>query len=1062
MPQAIGEVLVNLDATQLPVGALGVWTNAGSIKGTFASPTAAIPNVATIDGVKGVTLNATGTAQFYTGPAAPPAVTGNGSRTIEAWIINPAIADEETIFSWGRRGGPAGSNTSFNHGGNAAFGAIGHWDAPDIGWDGKISTNIWTYVVYTYDGPSQTTTVYRDGEVANTETLGAPLNTHAVDTANAPLPFRVGSQTDAGGAATAGLRGSMTISRIRVHDAALDPAAIKAKFDEEKATFGLVDTDNDTIPDWFERRFSTALKADDATDAAKDSDSDGLTNLKEFQILTAPDKADTDGDGVSDGAEVNRTQSFVPAPTDPLRSDTDGDGLSDKAENGSGVVFDATNTGSNPLNADSDGDGFGDFQEVFSKSDPNNVASVPGPNRPPLISLDVVNQPLGSFGVWTNTGTLGGVFSSPTNAVPTVEVVQAVKGVTINRTGTAQFYTGPAAPSFVTGNNSRTIEAWIMNPARADEETIFSWGRRGGPDGSNTSFNHGLNATFGAVGQWGAGPDIGWNGQTVANTWTYVVYTYDGPSQTTTVYKDGVEANTETLGTPLNTWAVDNLGRPLPFRVGSQNEANGNATGGLRGSMTIAKIRVYDRALDPAAILANYNTEAADFGLVDFDSDGLPTWYERQYSFLNPNDASDAPKDQDSDALTNLVEFQKGTAPDKADTDFDGVPDGAEVNRMAGGAPAPTDPLNSDSDQDGLSEGAEVTAATNPLSGDTDTDGFFDGHEVFHGSNPTSATSMPNLATPAKLVDLDATGLPLGPLPVWQNTGAMGTVFQAPETGIASVESIQGVKGVTLDGSNNLYTGPSAPVFMTGNANRTVEAWIYNPASAGEETIFSWGRRGGGDGSNVSFNHGNNATFGAVGHWGAPDIGWNGASNIVVGAWTHVAYTYDGQTMTTRVYKNGVEANNEVLTAPLATWDIDNTTLGKALPFRVGSQNEANGTPTGTLRGSMTIGRIRVYDQALSAAALAAKYNEEKTFFAGAPAEIKIQGASYDSVAGSFTLTWSATASQMYAVEASANLRDWTQVANNLAGSGAGVPVGTYTDRPAAGTPARFYRIRVQ
>ncbi|MEZ5327160.1 MAG: hypothetical protein R3F19_19090 [Verrucomicrobiales bacterium] len=72
------------------------------------------------------------------------------------------------------------------------------------------------------------------------------------------------------------------------------------------------------------------------------------------------------------------------------------------------------------------------------------------------------------------------------------------------------------------------------------------------------------------------------------------------------------------------------------------------------------------------------------------------------------------------------------------------------------------------------------------------------------------------------------------------------------------VEEIDGVKGVTLDGDSDWYVGPSAPSSVTGATSRTIEAWVYNPEIAGEETVFSWGRRGGPDGTNVSFNHGSN------------------------------------------------------------------------------------------------------------------------------------------------------------------------------------------------------------
>ncbi|MEW6160351.1 MAG: LamG-like jellyroll fold domain-containing protein [Verrucomicrobiota bacterium] len=1043
--------LVDLDATQLPNGPLATWPNAGSIAGEFTATGG--PAVGAVDGINAVTLN--GTTQFYTGPAAPLEVTGNGSRTVEAWILNPTIADEETVFSWGRRGGPEGSNCSFNHGLNGAFGAVGHWGSPDIGWNDQITAGSWTYVVYTYDGPNQTTIVYRDGVEANSEVLPAPLNTHATSDTGAPLPFRVASQNEANGAATAALRGSMSIARIRVHDSALDASAIAAKFEQEKAFFGLIDSDSDGLPDWYERRYSTILNPNDATDAVKDQDADTLTTLREFEVGTNPTKADTDGDGVSDADELNRMAGGVAAPTDPLRPDTDADGLSDKVETGTGVFVNANNTGSDPLVSDTDGDSFGDQQEVFAGSDPNNPNSVPGAARPALVKLDATSLAAGPIPTWMNEGTIGGEFAAPANGIPSVEPFAGVNGIVFNSTGTAQYMTGPATPSFITGNASRTVEAWIWNPAAADEETIFSWGRRGGPDGSNCSFNHGLNATFGAVGHWGA-PDLGWNGQVEVGRWTYVVYTYDSAAQIAIVYKDGVQANDELISS-LNTHAVDNQNRPLPFRIASQNEANGNATGGLRGTMTIARLRVYDRVLDPDTILSTYNSEAGGFGLIDFDNDGIPTWYERLFTFLNPNDPSDAAKDQDNDGLSNLGEYQAGTKPDVQDTDGDGVLDGAEVNRLVGGNPAPTNPLRPDTDQDGLTDKVETGTGTfvnandtgsDPLVADTDADTWLDGQEVFHGSNPNSLSSVPVFGAPVALVHLDATKLTPGPLPVWNNTGVMGGAFVGREGFLANVETVGDVNGVTFGGTH-FFTGPAAPLFITGNGSRSVDAWIFNPALNTEETVFAWGRRGGPDGSNASFIHGSNATFGAMGLWGAgPDVSWGGAANIVVGEWTHVAYVYDGATSTATVYKNGVQANTETFAAPLVTWAVDNTPAMNPLPFRVGAQNNANGGAGGQF-ASLTMARLRAYDQPLTSEQIANIYNSELATLARPKLSAKIEQT------GGVTLTWTPAPGQTYALEISEDLSQWSNLATGLA-------TGSYTDQIPADKRVRFYRLRAE
>lgn len=124
------------------------------------------------------------------------------------------------------------------------------------------------------------------------------------------------------------------------------------------------------------------------------------------------------------------------------------------------------------------------------------------------------------------------------------------------------------------------------------------------------------------------------------------------------------------------------------------------------------------------------------------------------------------------------------------------------------------------------------------------------------------------------IVDLDASDLAEGAISDWANAGSLGESFTA--VGDPVVKLVDQVKAVQLDGDGDWLVGPIAPDSVTGANPRTVDAWIHNFTLDSEETVFSWGRRGGPEGSNVSFNHGSNPTFGAVGHWGAPDIGWNG------------------------------------------------------------------------------------------------------------------------------------------------------------------------------------------
>jgi hypothetical protein len=220
------------------------------------------------------------------------------------------------------------------------------------------------------------------------------------------------------------------------------------------------------------------------------------------------------------------------------------------------------------------------------------------------------------------------------------------------------------------------------------------------------------------------------------------------------------------------------------------------------------------------------------------------------------------------------------------------------------------------------------------------------------------------------LVSLNASDATAGTAS-WLNGGTLGGAFMSvggPTTGMFGSAD---APGISFDGSQ-AYTGPIAPVSITGPGTRTIEVWAYNEALNPEETMVSWGRRGGGpDGSNLAFNWGSNGTYGAVGHWGSPDMGWNG--NPATNEWHHLVYTYDG--VTTRVYDNGVLKNSRAVAL--------NTHAG--FPINLASQNSTNGTPPGTLDGgnrlSGAIGAVRVHDGVLNAAAILNNFQQDAAFY---------------------------------------------------------------------------------
>ena len=241
--QVAGDLLVNVDATALPFGALTSITNHGTMGGFFearggatAIPVIGQPNT---NATRGIVFDGGDYLQHVTAVGgavlpAPATLTGlNPSCTVEAWILNPQIPEEETILAWGWRGGPDGSNMSFLYGNSANFGAVGHWGAPDLPWfngGGAPAANVWHHLVYTYDGTTQK--VYADGVLANSEVVALNINNGTA--------INIGAQYDnSAGVVTAGLRASSTMGRVRVHSEALSDVQVANNYNLEKDIFTL-------------------------------------------------------------------------------------------------------------------------------------------------------------------------------------------------------------------------------------------------------------------------------------------------------------------------------------------------------------------------------------------------------------------------------------------------------------------------------------------------------------------------------------------------------------------------------------------------------------------------------------------------------------------------------------------------------------------------------------------------------------------------------------------------------------------------------------------------------
>jgi hypothetical protein len=230
-----------------------------------------------------------------------------------------------------------------------------------------------------------------------------------------------------------------------------------------------------------------------------------------------------------------------------------------------------------------------------------------------LVDLDA-RDPSAGTEVWTNRGTLG-----PFKRLghPVLDEVGGVRAVVLD--GRQDAYRGPASTAELEGWSPRTIEAWAYNPwVDSEEETIVSWGKRGGPVGSLLAFGWGKNPTFGAAAHWGA--DLGWKMQPSSGKWHYLVYTYDG--RTARVFDNGVEEQSREIavntagGQPILLCAQISAAGAYQFK----NEVTGEQQA---GSLSLASLRITTRALSADEVKRTFKAEAARF-----DAEVDPRWRE--------------------------------------------------------------------------------------------------------------------------------------------------------------------------------------------------------------------------------------------------------------------------------------------------------------------------------------------------------------------------------------------------------------------------------------------------
>ena len=465
-----------------------------------------------------------------------------------------------------------------------------------------------------------------------------------------------------------------------------------------------------------------------------DSDSDGLADTWEntyFGNLAQIGSGDPDSDGLSNAGELT-------AGTNPVVADTDADGLQDGAETNNGIFVSVTDTGSNPLIADTDGDGMKDGLEC-------------GVGRYQVV--------LGTF-TWEEARrhaiSRGGNLAVITSAAEKDAIASEVTSAAMT-----ELWLG--------GYQSNGTWAWVTGEAW----NYTDWNGGGPSNDPTQdylrleSFANGwdnwfLTPTYGSLPVTIRGYLLEKTQTTNPNKTNHVQITVAG----------GFQGSWNPAPTPANNpinvmskITGDEFGWQLNFRMASATNYLGKfATGswdvnwGTSGTAGVLQLGGYGNDI-PFHVTATgvwrfyFNTDTRAYSFTRAAAPATFAEWAAQYGLAAGSEANDA----DIDGLSNGAEFVLNTDPTNDDTDGDALTDGDEVSGATSGNYFFDENFNS------------VSIATNPLLVDTDGDGLRDLWEILNTLNPvddgatnpyTNFTGLAVLANPnGGSADPDADGL---------------------------------------------------------------------------------------------------------------------------------------------------------------------------------------------------------------------------------------------------------------------------------------------------------------
>ncbi len=470
------------------------------------------------------------------------------------------------------------------------------------------------------------------------------------------------------------------------------------------------DTDEDGMPDGWETTYGFDPTSD--LDADEDLDSDGLTNLEEYNLGTLPNTNSDDLFVVNPGSAVctdcySSIQAAIDAVTEPyagkivyVTDDTyTGAGNYSINFNGKPISVQSVNGPDNCIvDANEDGPVF-----VF-KSETNDSV---------LSGLTIKN----GFG---NTEDLGGGIQIETGASPTIEnciiteneALFSGGGIRCNAAGSAII-----TDCIIKNNTARWTRGGGLYFKDSGLSVITNCmivdNSSGSAAGGVYSYNSSptfMNCTIAGntAANTGGGLQIG-SGITITNSivWGNSPDQIEGPTLITITYS--------CIGGYTGTGIIDV--DPL-----FATDYHLHPSSPCRDAVTAGGAPDHDIDRDPRQ---DGNDDMGADEYADTDSNGLPDFWE----IIHFGDTGQDPDgDLDLDNLINFYEFYLGTNPNDEDTDNDGALDGTEDANHNGVIDSDeSDPFDPDTDDDGLLDGIEHASCTDPLTNsDADNDGLLD------------------------------------------------------------------------------------------------------------------------------------------------------------------------------------------------------------------------------------------------------------------------------------------------------------------------------------------------